>query len=241
MLPNPPPKFAPQRFVAVVPARLSSQRLPGKVLRSLHRRPVLAHVVDRLRSVQRIDAIVIATSAETADDPTAAFAESTGAMCWRGSLSDVLGRTRDAAIANEADAIVRVSGDSPLIDPQLIRTAIELFSEGGAELVTNVFPRSFPKGQSVEVLSKAILERLVVEASEADDREHVTRYAYMHPERYRIRNFSAKNPRPELQLSVDTLADLHQANALVAVCGDTGRFPTVDQLISVADELALTR
>lgn len=238
---NRSPKSGAQRLVAVIAARLSSRRLPGKVLRSLHGRPLLAHIIDRLRSVERIDAIIIATSVEPADDPVAVFAESVGVICWRGSLADVLGRIRDASSAQQADAIVRISGDSPLIDPQLIRTAIDLFGDGGADIVTNVFPRSFPRGQSVEVLSKVALERLFLEASDADDREHVTKYAYVHPEGYILRNFSANDPRPELQLSVDTPADLQRVSALMAACGDASHFPTVDQLVSLTDALALTR
>lgn len=241
MSPDHSSSFEAQRLVAVITARLSSQRLPGKVLRSLQGRPLLAHVVDRLRSVERIDQILVATSLEPTDDAVAAFAESAGLICRRGSLADVLARVRDAATAQQADAILRISGDSPLIDPQLIRRAIDLFGCGGADIVTNVSPRSFPKGQSVEILSSAALERLAREASEAEDREHVTKFAYAHPEGYIIRNFSAKNPRPELQLSVDTPADLQRASALMFACGSAGHFPTVDQLVSFADALALTR
>jgi spore coat polysaccharide biosynthesis protein SpsF (cytidylyltransferase family) len=149
----------------------------------------------------------------------------------------VLARVRDAALALHADAIVRISGDSPLIDPQLVRTAIDLFGEGGADLVTNVFPRSFPKGQSVEVLSRTALQRLDIEACDIDDREHVTQYAYAHSERFKIRNFPAANPRPELQLSVDTPADFEFVSALIAASFGAPSFPTADRLIELADAL----
>lgn len=238
---KPSSKRGTQRLVAVITARLSSQRLPGKVLRALHGRPMLAHVVDRLHVVTGIDDIVIATSTDLADDAVMAFADDVGVRCQRGSINDVLGRITEAAFALRADAIVRISGDSPLLDPRLVETAINLFGNGSADIVTNVFPRSFPQGQSVEVLSRAVLERLAAQAHETDDREHVTRYAYTHPESYVIRNFSARNPRPGLQLSVDTEADLQRASALLTAYRGPSQFPSVDRLVSLAEELALAQ
>ena len=92
----------------------------------------------------------------------------------------------------------------------------------------------------MEVLSKVALQRLFLEASDADDREHVTKYAYVHPEGYILRNFSANDPGPNW-MSVDTPADLQRVSALIAACGDAGHFPTVDQLVSLTDALAPTR
>jgi spore coat polysaccharide biosynthesis protein SpsF len=226
------------KLVAVVTARWSSERLPGKVLRPLQGRPLLVRVLERLQSVEQLDEVVVATSNQASDDPIAALAEAAGVLCWRGALEDVLGRIRDAAAGREADGIVRISGDSPLIDPALIRRAIDLFLERRPDLVTNVFPRSFPKGQSVEVLSRAALDRLHREARHPEDREHVTRYAYAHPDSLAICNFSAPKPRPELQLSVDTLVDFERAAALLDACGHGPGFPSVDRLIDLADELA---
>jgi spore coat polysaccharide biosynthesis protein SpsF len=199
---------------------------------------MLSYTIDRLRSVDCLDEVVIATSTDSSDDPVVAFAEGFGVSCWRGDLEDVLGRVRGAATAQGADAVVRISGDSPLVDPAIIQTAIELFLDDAPDLVTNVFPRSFPKGQSVEIFSRAALERLHVEAAQPEDREHVTRYAYIQHDRFKIRNFSASRPRPELQLSVDTPDDLKRVAALIAACQGTTDFPTVDRLIELADAMA---
>jgi len=226
------------RLVAIVTARFSSKRLRGKVVRLLHDRPLLEHVLERLRSIDRLNEIVIATSTEPSDDPVAAFAANAGVICWRGPLKDVLTRVCGAAAARNADAVVRISGDSPLIDPAVIRRAINLFLESRADIVTNVFPRSFPKGQSVEILSRDGLDRLDCEAREMDEREHVTRYAYSHPEAFVISNFSAARPRPELELSVDTEADFQRAAALLAKCRSLSNFPSVEKLIDLADALA---
>lgn len=225
------------KFVSVVTARRTSRRLPGKVLQLINGRPMLSYTIERLSSVKRLDAIVIATSTDSSDDPVMAFAERSGVACWRGELNDVLGRVRSAAAAHAADAVVRISGDSPLLDPALVRLAIDRFSEGTTDLVTNVFPRSYPKGQSIEILSREALERLDTEAVEPEDREHVTRYAYSHPDRFTISNFSSPRPRPDLQLSVDTPADLERVTALIAACSDAPEFPGVDRLIELADEI----
>ena len=227
------------RIVGIIAARCSSARLPGKVLRSLQGRPLLLHLVERLRSIELIDEVVIATSTEPSDDPIAAWAEATGVSCWRGSLMDVLGRIRGAGASRGANAVVRISGDSPLLDPTLVRRAICLFFEHKPDLVTNVFPRSFPKGQSVEVLSRAALDRLDQEARNASDREHVTAYAYAHPERFKICNFVADQQKQELQLSVDTQEDFDRASMLLAAYSRrTPTFPSVDTLIELAATLA---
>jgi spore coat polysaccharide biosynthesis protein SpsF len=226
------------KLVAMVTARFSSERLQGKVIRLLHDRPLLEHILDRLRSVDRLNEIVIATSTEPSDDAVAALAEKAGVVCWRGPLTDVLGRVWGAAAARNADAVVRISGDSPLIDPALIRRAIDLFLESRPDIVTNIFPRSFPKGQSVEVMSRGALDRLERAAQRADEREHVTSYAYAHSEAFIISNFSALKPRPELRLSVDTMADYERIIALMARCPRARGFPSVETLIALADALA---
>lgn len=225
------------KVVGVVTARLSSRRLPGKVLLPLLGRPMLSHTIDRLLAVKRLDAVVIATSVDRSDDPIAMFAQGLGVSCWRGDLHNVLGRVRGAAIAYNADAVVRISGDSPLIDKAIVQTAIELFLEEAAELVTNVFPRSYPKGQSVEIISRGALERLHLEANRPEDREHVTRYAYQFPDRFKIRNFSCLHPRPDLQLSVDTPEDFRRAEQLIAACPNGVDFPSARQLIELADAM----
>src|SRR5260221_236269 len=184
------------RVGAVIQARFSSQRLPGKVLRALCGKPLLAHLVDRLRRSAVLDTIAVATSTEPSDDAVAAFCASAGIACERGALDDVLGRIQAAARALQLDGIVRVSGDSPLLDPSLVRQTVKLFRRGGWDLVTNVQVRSFPKGQSVEVIAAEALDRVAVKAGAPAEREHVTPYFYAHPELFRIRNLVARVARP---------------------------------------------
>ena len=195
------------RVIGVVQARLSSRRLPGKILMKLCDRPSLDHLIEGLRHAARLDDIMLATSTDPSDDATAEFAAARGISCHRGPLEDVAARLLQAGEQCQADAIVRINGDSPLMDPALVDHGVGLFCEGGAEIVTNVRPRTFPKGQSVEVIALAALRRTVARMQTSEQREHVTPYVYAHSDEYSIRPFVAADRRPEVQLSIDDAED----------------------------------
>jgi len=191
----------------VVQARFSSARLPGKVLRPLAGRPLLAWLLERLRTLGDEARIIVATSDRPEDAAVAELARTSGVEVFRGALDDVLGRLLGAFDAFALDVGVRVSGDSPLLDPRLVSRALGLFRAGDADLVTNVQVRSYPKGQSVEAIGASALRRADAEAPAPHDREHVTPWFYARPGRFRIRNFGYDPPLPALQLSVDTAED----------------------------------
>ena len=180
-------------------------------------RAVLAWLIERLRRTAL--KIVVATSAERADDDIERLARSLDADCYRGALEDVAARLAGAARRAGFEAFVRANADSPLLDPALVRQAHALFVERPCDLVTNVFPRSFPKGMSVEIIGLDAMDRALESTADAQDREHVTRFFYSHPERFRIRNFAAPRPRPALQLSVDTPEDLMRIEACIRRLG----------------------
>jgi spore coat polysaccharide biosynthesis protein SpsF len=207
------------RIVAVVQARWSSARLPGKVLRPMGPRPVLGHLLDGLRHAASLDDVILATSEEGSDDPVAAFAAEEGVRCSRGSLADVARRVLEAASGIGAHALVRLSGDSPLLDPALVDRAVEVFRAEGGDVVSNVVVRTFPKGQSVELVTAAALAAAVSAMTTDDDREHVMPYCYRHPERFVIRSLTASRPRPDVQLSVDTPADFDRCQAILTSLG----------------------
>jgi spore coat polysaccharide biosynthesis protein SpsF (cytidylyltransferase family) len=203
-------------MVAVVQARYSSQRLPGKVLREVAGRPLLAYLLERLACCRALEQTVVATSSDADDDAIERFCKAIGMACFRGDLHDVLGRFIAAAQWVGCDALVRINGDSPLMDPAIVDRGVGLFEEGAADLVTNVHPRSFPKGESVEVVAVSALRRAASLSSDSQDREHVTRYLYRHPEQFRIRNFKRAQDVSDIQLSVDTPEDFAAFAALVA-------------------------
>jgi spore coat polysaccharide biosynthesis protein SpsF (cytidylyltransferase family) len=200
----------------VVQARMSSARLPGKVLREVDGKPLLGYLLERLALARQPELTVVATSAQPDDDPVARLAGDLGVAVHRGPLADVGARLAAAADTFGLEALVRISGDSPLLDPAIVDHAVELFREGDWDLVTNVFPRSFPVGESVEVLSRDALGRVLAASSAADDREHVTRYVYEHPESFRIRNFGCDEPASEIRLAVDSEDDLRHFEAIVS-------------------------
>ena len=196
----------------IVQARSSSQRLPGKVLLEIAGRPLLAYTIERLRQCRTVREVAIATSTQPEDDRIAMLGEDLGVHVHRGPLDDVLARFCAAARAFNATAVVRISGDSPLIDPEIVDRVVEVFLSAPCDLASNVFPRTFPKGQSVEVATVAALERIAIATADPEDREHATRYFYAHPEAFAIRNLACDRDLSEIQLSVDTPDDF----ALVA-------------------------
>jgi spore coat polysaccharide biosynthesis protein SpsF len=205
-----------QAPVAIIQARSSSRRLPDKVLLELAGRPMLAYTVERLRRCRTVQDVALATSTEPEDDRIAALGERLGVRVYRGRLDDVLGRFVGATRALEATAVVRISGDSPLIDPQIVDRIASRFLAIPCDLATNVFPRSFPKGQSVEVVALAALERVAAAARAPEDREHVTRFFYDHPAEFRIENVAFDRDASGVQLAVDTAADLALVTRIVS-------------------------
>jgi spore coat polysaccharide biosynthesis protein SpsF len=203
-------------IAVVVQARMSSARLPGKVLAPVAGRPLLGYLLERLTLARRPDSTIVATSDQPEDDAVARFAADSGVTVHRGPLADVAGRFAAVAEWFELDALARVSGDSPLLDPAIVDHAVELFEVSGVDLVTNVFPRSFPVGQSVEVMSRAALERVLAETSDPEDREHVTRWMYANHDRFRILNFEHERGESDVRLAVDAPEDLRRIERIVA-------------------------
>lgn len=203
------------RFGIIIQARMSSARLPGKVLRDLCGRPLLCWLLEGLRQCAEAQLIVLATSTEPTDDPVALFCAQEGIPCFRGSLNDVAGRIATAAKAHNLDALVRVCGDSPLLDPSLVDAAIARYRLGGVELVTNVAQRTYPKGQSVEVLGRETLQLAEQTMDNPLDREHVTSFFYARPTKFRIYNMESGGDFGAVNFCVDTAEDLKHMAELV--------------------------
>lgn len=214
---------APGGTVIAVFARLDSKRLPGKALTSLAGRPLLGRVLDRVRAAARADEpVVLATSDRAVDDPIATFGDAEGVAVFRGDGEDVAGRCLACADAFGAARVVRISGDSPFIDAALLRAVIARGAEADApDLATNVFPRTFPPGVSVESIAVSALRRMLAETADPQDREHVTRYIYANPGRFRIANVAAPDGRyAGVALTVDTPDDLAKAEWIAARLDD---------------------
>lgn len=202
-------------IMAIIPVRMTSRRLPGKALHVVAGKPLLQYLLDRLRWCDRLDLVVVATSDQPEDTEIATFCEKHDVPCHRGSLGNVAQRLKTAIEAFPMDAFVRVNGDSPLIDQRLITRGIDLYRRSEPDLVTNVMPRTFPPGQSVEVLkSTAFLDSFPLMTAKGD-LEHVTPFFYKHPRQFTIVNFTADRKYPDIHLAVDTPAHLDMFSQIV--------------------------
>jgi spore coat polysaccharide biosynthesis protein SpsF len=196
-------------------ARMSSRRLPGKAMRDIAGRPMLARVIERCLAARRSAGVVVATSDRDDDDAIVSLVAGTGASIFRGSLDDVLGRAVACAAAEGHEDFVRISGDSPFIDPELIDLAIDTHELLRPDLTTNTTPRTCPPGLSVEVVHASTLARALREGAVAEDREHVTPWLYRHASTLRIESFAPATPFPSgVRLTVDTEAELARADAI---------------------------
>jgi spore coat polysaccharide biosynthesis protein SpsF (cytidylyltransferase family) len=191
--------------VAVLQARVSSSRLPGKALKPILGRPMLRHQIDRVRRAASLGELVVATSVDGSDDAIAALCADAGVACFRGSLDDVLDRVYQAARRHSAAAIVRLTGDCPLADPATIDEVVAVFRRSAFDLVRT--DDSFPDGLDVEVVSAAALERAWRDATRPSDREHVTLFINRQPELFRIGMYQSERDRSHLRLTVDEPQD----------------------------------
>ena len=195
-------------IVAIIQARMGSSRLPGKVLMDLGGEMVLGRVVRRLQRSRHISKIVVATTTVPADEVIVAECDRLEVLCFRGSEHDVLDRYYQAARANAADAVVRITSDCPLIDPELVDETVEVFGDKHADYASNVFPRTYPRGLDTEVFSFDALDRAWREAREAHQREHVTPYLYEHPQIFKLASLSGAADYSRYRWTLDTLEDL---------------------------------
>lgn len=190
---------------AIVQARMTSTRLPGKVLMEICSKPILALLVERLKSCKRIDRIVIATSVDATDDVIANWCKENSVDLFRGSLDDVLDRYYNAAITFGADTIVRITGDCPLIDPGVVDEVIGRFLRGGYDRVSS--GEGYPDGLDTEVFSFEALRRAHAEAALWSEREHVTPYIWKHPEKFRLSSIGCEEDLSAMRWTVDDPAD----------------------------------
>lgn len=174
------------RIVAIIQARMGSTRLPGKILMPLAGKPVLQRVIERVRAAGVFDEVAVATTVGAIDDPVAELCRALGTTVVRGDEADVLSRYGLAAAETRADAVMRITADCPLIDPDVLAAMVARSGEGDADLVTNARERTFPRGLDAELFTRAALDTMLAEARAPEEREHVTPFLYRHPGRFRI-------------------------------------------------------
>jgi spore coat polysaccharide biosynthesis protein SpsF len=204
------------KTVITIEARMCSTRLPGKVLKPILGRPMLAIMIERLQRVWQVDEIVIATTNNPADNPIADLAKHLGVGWFRGSEEDVLDRVLKAAQSVNADLIVEMTGDCPLVDPLIVDQMIATFKTNSVDYCANILSRTYPRGMDTQVFPVKILAQVSDLTQSPADREHVSLYIYEHPERFRLLNVASGLPpqAADLRLTVDTPEDLELVQAI---------------------------
>ena len=227
-----------ERAVVVVQARLGSSRLPGKTLADIAGRPLLAHVVERAAAIPGIATVVLATTLSPADDKLEAFARISGIRWVRGSEDDVLDRFCLAAHAAQAEAVVRITADCPLLDPIVSGRVLAEYvaRRPGVDYVSNVHPPTYPDGLDTEVFSVEALEVAAREARRPSEREHVTPYLWGHPERFRLANIECEDDRSEYRWTVDTRADLEFVRQVFEALGPSSARAGMGQVLRLLEQ-----
>jgi spore coat polysaccharide biosynthesis protein SpsF len=197
------------KTAAIIEARMASSRLPGKVLLPVLNLPMLGRLIMRLKSIDLLDQIIVATTDNSDDGLVAATAAKYGAEVYRGSENDVLGRVLEAAKKYDVDLIVEITGDCPIIDPKIVVTVIQNYFESSADYVSNSNIRSYPDGMDVQVYRTNVLEYSSSLANLPLEREHVTLHIRQNPTLFKILDIHAPKEffYPNLGLTLDTSED----------------------------------
>lgn len=194
------------KVVALVQARMGSTRLPNKVMKPIAGIPMIELLLSRLSLAKMVDQIVVATSVDERNLPLVEHVQKLGYACEQGSENDVLDRFVQAARAHQADVVARITGDCPLVDPELLDEAIRRFKASGADYFSNTNPPTYPDGLDIEVCTFKVLEQASQETSNPFDREHVTPYL-REPGLFNIASMQHSQDLSALRWTVDEPAD----------------------------------
>jgi spore coat polysaccharide biosynthesis protein SpsF (cytidylyltransferase family) len=222
------------KTVAIIQARMQSTRLPGKVLADLNGKPALYRVVERAECAKTLDAVVVATSTEPADDVLERLCNEYNIECFRGSENDVLDRYYRAALKFQAEVIVRLTADCPLLDPQVIDRVVSAFGKDQYDYVSNNIECTYPNGLDTEVIRFEALEQAWQEARLKSEREHVTPYITKNPHIFHLSNVTNDEDFSALRWTVDEPEDLEFVQAVYKGCPE-GKY-TMDVVLNLLQE-----
>lgn len=219
----------------ILQARMGSQRLPGKVLRLVADKPMLEWCLLRLEQSRHCRRVIVATSTVQADDAIEGFCRKRNTPCFRGSEDDVLLRYYEAGQKFQADPVIRVTADCPLVDAGVLDRMLAAFAENDADYLSNTVERTFPQGLDLEIFTAAALVRAQEEAVQRYEREHVTPFLYQHPELFTLVSFKNETDYSHLRVTVDTVEDWQVADNIYSHFKHIGR----DHLFSLEELLRL--
>lgn len=194
--------------LAILQARMTSTRLPGKVLKSINNQPMLLFQIQRIMKSTKIDKLIVATTIEKEDDIIVELCEKNNISFFRGSLENVLDRFYQAALKYNPENIIRLTGDCPLIDPEIIDKVITQHILNGNDYTSNCITPTYPDGMDVEVLTFETLKKLIINADRQSHREHVTLYINENKDKFKMENVFNTEDLSDIRLTVDEAEDL---------------------------------
>lgn len=221
--------------IVIMQARMNSNRLPGKVMLPLAGKPAIQHVIERTKLFPNISKVIVATPTSPADDSLVQFCKSMDISVFRGSENDVLDRYYQAAILYQADVIVRITADCPLIDPIESGKVIKMFFEMSADYVSNTNPPMVPDGLDTEVFSMGALTRAWTTARKRSEREHVTLYIYSNPKEFKIGSVKYQEDLSQYRLTLDEMADYILLRKLFSVLEEKKQFGYLHEVVSILE------
>ena len=200
--------------LVVLQARMSSSRLPGKVMMQINGKPMIYWQIQRLLESKRVITLVVATSIDSTDDALVEFLQDHGVNVYRGSLENVLSRFIEVSTNYNHDALIRLTGDCPLVMPEIVDQMIDKFYEDNVDYLSNTLEPTFPDGLDIEILKQGVLEKLTTFELEEKELEHVTYGIYNRPEIFNLSNFFSESNRSLERWTVDYQEDLNFIGAI---------------------------
>tara|TARA_Y100000741_G_scaffold46773_1_gene32345 strand:- start:533 stop:1312 length:780 start_codon:yes stop_codon:yes gene_type:complete len=206
---------------AIIFSRMDSKRLPGKALVNIGDKPMLGRVIDRAKCIKGIDKIIVATTFRKIDDEIANFSKDKGVNVFRGNVEDVASRAINACNKFHIEKFARICGDRPFFDPKLISILINMHNDFDVDLVTTMFPRTYPPGLTGEVIKVIALKNAMLSNNDSENREHLTRYFYENSSKFIIKNYTPDKllDLKNIKLVVDNINDLNKAKWIVSKLG----------------------
>ena len=227
-----------KKIGVIIFSRFDSNRLYGKALIDISGRSLLGRVIDQSKKIKNVNNIIMATSSRPIDDEISKFAQKEGLQVFRGSCDDVFGRALEACNYFSLDGFARVCGDRPFFDPNLVDKAIDLFSKNNFDIVTTMFPRSYPPGLTTEIIDKELLARFNKKVSNSYDREHLTTFFYRNSEGINIKNIKNNKYKDmkDIKLVVDNLEDLKKIKWIASQISKDNNNYDISNIIDLAKD-----
>jgi spore coat polysaccharide biosynthesis protein SpsF len=222
----------------ILQARMSSSRLPGKILMPLTAgKPLLQLMVERVSRAKTPGKLIVATTASANDDQVENLCKHISVPCFRGSEHDVLDRFYKAALCYNSDHIIRLTGDCPIIDPDLLDEIVKFYFKGGFDYASNTVEPSFPDGLDVEIFSFTALKQAWEEAKLSSQREHVTPFIHQQPGRFNIGSFKSKENLSSMRWTVDGPEDFQLVSRIYEILYPANPFFSTEDVLHLFDQM----